>query len=288
MDPVPLGSSYTWLEARGRGATRRQITEDGVAVTRGLYLSSVVSPTLLARCRAWTRLLPADAAFGLETAAVLYGAPVPEPPSVQVVLRPRPVLPQRRGLEVHVRQLLADDVVESGGLRLTSAAQLFLDLGARLPAAELVAVGDHLLRSGWLTTPELLDRLARAGRTRGVVRAWEVAPLLTPGAASRPESLIRYWLAESDLPDPAVQVPVLDRRGREVAHADLGYREWRVALEYEGRQHAEAERLERDVDRYSLMAADGWLVLRFAARHLQGPWTVVERTRRALQGRGWR
>jgi hypothetical protein len=36
------------------------------------------------------------------------------------------------------------------------------------------------------------------------------------------------------------------------------------------------------------MAADGWLTLRFAARHLGGPWTVVERTRRALRSRGWR
>ncbi|MCU1667118.1 MAG: hypothetical protein JWP40_45, partial [Blastococcus sp.] len=42
----------------------------------------------------------------------------------------------------------------------------------------------------------------------------------------------------------------------------------------------------RDVDRYSLMAADGWLVLRFAARHVGGPTLVVDRTRRALLSRG--
>jgi len=36
------------------------------------------------------------------------------------------------------------------------------------------------------------------------------------------------------------------------------------------------------------MAADGWLTLRFADRHLGGPWTVVDRTRRALTSRGWR
>ena len=44
----------------------------------------------------------------------------------------------------------------------------------------------------------------------------------------------------------------------------------------------------KDVDRYSLMAADGWLVLRFAGRHLGGPTTVIERTRSALMTRGWR
>ncbi len=35
------------------------------------------------------------------------------------------------------------------------------------------------------------------------------------------------------------------------------------------------------------MAADGYLLLRFAARHLN-PRTVVDRTERALLSRGWR
>ena len=72
-----------------------------------------------------------------------------------------------------------------------------------------------------------------------------------------------------------------------MARADLGYEEWKVALEYEGRQHAEAEQFGRDVDRYSLMAADGWLVLRFAGRHLGGPTALIDRTTRALMSRGW-
>jgi very-short-patch-repair endonuclease len=99
---------------------------------------------------------------------------------------------------------------------------------------------------------------------------------------------MRYWLLASKLPDPEVQPAIHDRWGREVAHADLGYSRWKVALEYEGRQHAEAEQFGRDVDRYSLMAADGWLVLRFAKQHVHGPRTVVDRTRRALMSRGWR
>ena len=99
---------------------------------------------------------------------------------------------------------------------------------------------------------------------------------------------MRYWLLSSDLPDPEPQVPVLDRWGRAVAHGDLGYSRWKVLLEYEGRQHAERGQFRRDVDRYSLMSADGWLVLRFADHHLGGPHTVVERTRRALFSRGWR
>jgi hypothetical protein len=287
MDDAHLRPLYTWREARDAGARRAQVAADGLRVTRGLYLSRAVSPTLVVRCRAWTRLLPPDAAFGLETAAALLGAPLAPPDDVHVVLRPRPVLPQRRGLAVHVRQLASQDVVETEGLRLTSPAQLFLDLAPRLPPAELVAIGDHLLRTAHLRPDDLDRRLARADRVRGVVRARECASLLSPLSMSRPESLMRYWIVSSDLPDPQAQIPIHDRRGREVAHADLGYHRWKIAIEFEGRQHADAEQFGRDVDRYSLMASDGWLVLRFAGRHLRGPAVVVERTRRALISRGW-
>jgi hypothetical protein len=84
------------------------------------YVSSAMPPTLLVRCRAWVRVLPADAAFGLETAAALLGAPVDPLDVVQVVLRPRPVLPRRSGLAVHVRDLGVDDVTGLGGVRVTA------------------------------------------------------------------------------------------------------------------------------------------------------------------------
>lgn len=289
MDDIELEPAYLWRQSRDRGARRREVTAAGLRISRGLYLSHAEETSLEVRCRAWTRLLPPDAAFGMETAVRLLGLPVPAVPRpVQVVMRPRPVLPQRRGLEVHVRQLSEADVIDVEGLRITSGAQLFLDLAARWPPEELMALGDALLREEHMTDDDLAVRLARADRVRGVVRARQIGPRLTSRSHSRAESLIRYWLQESDLPDPELQVPVHDRWGREVTHADLGYARWKVALEYEGRQHAEPDQFDRDIDRYSLAAADGWVVLRFAERHLRGPWTVVERTRRTLMHRGWR
>lgn len=288
MEGIRLESSYTWAAAREAGVTRRQIAEDGRRLGVGLYLSRSAEPTLVERCRAWTGVLPPDAAFAGTTAAVLLGAPLAEPRRLQVAMTPRPVLPARRELMVHARTMTPEDVVEHRGLRVTSGAQTFLDLAAALPPQELVAVGDALVRAGHLDGERLSRRLTRADRTRGVVRARACAPLLDPRAASRPESLMRYWLVASDLPDPEPQVPVLDRWGREVAHGDLGYSRWKVLLEYEGRQHAEPEQFGRDVDRYSLMGAGGWLVLRFAGRHLVGPHAIVDRTRGALLSRGWR
>jgi very-short-patch-repair endonuclease len=285
VDDIPLGTSYTWTDARARGVTRRQIQADGVQIGRGLYVSRAVDLSLPERCGAWARVLPGDAAFGLHTAVALYGADSSRDDAVHVVLRPRRVLPQHAGLTVHARTLEDVDTVEFEGLRLTSGAQTFLDMAPLLWAPDLMALGDALMRRGVLDGAALAARLLRADRVRGVVRARGCAPHLTAAAGSHPESRMRYHLLASELPDPEVQVAVHDRWGREVAHADLGYSRWKVALEYEGRQHAEPEQFDRDVDRYSLFAASGWLVLRFARRHQ--PTTVVDRTRRALVSRGW-
>jgi hypothetical protein len=204
------------------------------------------------------------------------------------VLPPDVVVPARPQLLRHVRTLSDCDVVQHGGLRVTSGAQTFLDLAATMPPAELVAVGDALYRGRHLDAVRLDERLARAARVRGVVRARRCAPVLSPLAASRPESLMRYWLVDSDLPDPEPQVVLFARARGDGAHGDLGYSRWKVLLEYEGRQHAERDQFRRDVDRYSLSALDGWLVLRFADHHLGRPEIVVDRTRRALLSRGWR
>ncbi|TKJ16663.1 hypothetical protein [Blastococcus sp. CCUG 61487] len=285
MDGIRLDGVYTWRQARSLGVTRTQIRDDGRPVARGLYVSRALEPDLATRCRAWALRLPDDAAFGLGTAAALVGAPVPTRGGVHVVLTPRRVLPQHSGLSVHARSLGEEDVVERDGLRLTSGAQTFLDLAPHLAPADLLALGDGLVRLGATDAAALAARLTRADRVRGVVRARRWAPHVDGRAASPRESLLRYWLLASDLPEPELQLPVHDRWGRAVAHADLGYGRWKVALEYEGRQHADRDQFDRDIDRYSLMAADGWLALRFASRH--GSVAVVERTRRALISRGW-
>ena len=287
MDSIRLDPQYTRQAARQLGATRRQIAEDGVALARGVYISRSVDSDLLTRCRAWALVLPDDTALSHATAGELLGAPVTPSAIPHVALTPRSVLPQRADLVVHGRSLQPQDVSEHRGLRVTSGAQTFLDLAPTTWPADLVAIGDSFLRSGHMTVEGLTERLARAHRVRGVVRARACAPMLCKGAMSRPESLIRYWVMTSDLPTPQAQIPVHDRWGVVRAHADLGFEQWKVALEYEGRQHADDGQFSRDIDRYSLMAADGWVTLRFAKRHLSSS-VVLDRTRRTLVSRGWR
>jgi hypothetical protein len=281
--------SWTPTEARAAGLSRGRLRGSSyVRLAHGLTARLDDAIDDVERLHLLHRLLPADAAFSHATAAAVLGASVDLPERAHIALTPRRVLPQRAEFVTHARRLQEADVIACRGLPVTSGPQTFLDLAATLPPWELVAVGDALVRAGHVDTASLASRLDRAARVRGIVRARDCAGLLSPLSMSRPESVIRYWLAVSYLPTPTPQVPVHDRWGREAAHADLGYEEWKVALEYEGRLHADAEQFGRDIDRYSLMAADGWLVLRFAGRHLHGPGTVLERTRRALLSRGWR
>ena len=280
---------FTTATARSAGLTRSTLRGSSfVRLAHGLYVRLDDAIDVPERLSMLATVLPDDSAFSHHTAAALLGAHVDFPSRAHVAVTPRRVLPQHAGLLVHARRLQPRDVVRWRGLRVTSGAQTFLDLAALLPPAELVAVGDALARAGHLDDARLTERLARAGRVRGVVRARACAPLLDARSASRPESLIRCWLVWSDLPAPEPQVPVRDRYGRIVAHGDLGYSRWKVLTEYEGAQHAERDQFGRDIDRYSLMAADGHLVLRFARQHLRGPRTVVDRTRGALLSRGWR
>jgi hypothetical protein len=288
VDPHRLSPIYTWHTALAAGLTRAAIRDDGVRLTRGAYVSRAVPLSILSAARAVTQVLPNGAVFSHLTAAALLGAPVAHTWPLHVAVPPGVVRPQRRRVRVHVRDLLPEDVVVHRGLAVTSGPQTLLDLSAVLAADELVAVGDALYRAGHLDHDRVEARLRRAEGVRGIVLARHVAPLLSPLAASRPESLFRYWLTASELPNPRPQVPVFDRRGREVAHADLGYEEWKVGLEYEGRQHAETRQFGRDLERYSLMAAGGWLLLRFGAPHLHRRPAVIERVAGALRSRGAR
>ena len=288
MPQQELPPHYTWAADRAAGLGPVQIRDDGVLVTRGAYVSCALPLTVREACVAARAVLPAEAVFSHLTAAALLGAPVRQGWPLELSVPPGSYRPRRRRMRVHVRDLQDGDATEQFGVQATSGPQTWLDLASRLAAEELVAVGDALFRNGHLDADSLRRRLERAAGTRGILVARTLAPLLTPLAASRPESLVRYRLLASDLPNPEPQVPILDRWGREVAHADLGYSEWKVAIEYEGRQHADVCQFGLDLERYSLMSSTGWLLLRFGGSQLSRPSVIVDRVAGALRSRGAR
>ncbi len=276
---------YTRAAADVAELTRAERTADGVRITRGAYLSRALPPSPAHVVRAALEVLPESTLASHGTAAALLGAPTEFRWPLEFTVPPKVYRARRHGLRVHVRHLTEADRSVFSGIPVTSGSQTWLDLVPRLPPHKLVAVGDALFRAGRLDAVSLTERLSRAHGTRGVVLARRLAPLLTPLAASRPESLVRFWLVDAGLPEPEPQVPVFDGLGRVVAHGDLGYREWKVLVEYEGRQHSDPEQFGRDIERYSLMAAGGWLVVRLGRAQLRRG-VVVHRVGGALRSRG--
>ena len=281
MQPI-----YSRADARAAGMTRAQLRSDGRRITRGVYLSRALPLNLPDLAAGILTACPPGTALSHRTAAILQGAQLEPSRLVEVVVPPGTHRPRRRGVLVRVRSLLPDDVTTCQGLPVTSAAQTWLDLAHVVPSAELVAIGDALLRTGRLDAAVLGERLDRADGVRGVATARRWAPQLTPLAASRPESLVRHHILHAGPPAPQVQLPIRDALGRTVAHADLGYEEWRIAIEYEGRQHAEREQFARDLTRYSRMGASGWLLLRFGGADAFQPRAVVSQVAGALRSRG--
>lgn len=74
-----------------------------------------------------------------------------------------------------------------------------------------------------------------------------------------------------------------------VARLDTSWPEFKVVLEYDGRDHALEDRRGRDLDRREALRRLGWEVIVVTARQVyRRPQWVVARVREALLARGWR
>lgn len=90
-------------------------------------------------------------------------------------------------------------------------------------------------------------------------------------------------LVRAGLPKPQTQIEFPDLRIR----VDLGWRQWKVAVEYDGIQHWSNRRQRSwDIERIALLEAAGWTVVRVSAEMLSHPDVVVERVRAKLRAVG--
>lgn len=67
-------------------------------------------------------------------------------------------------------------------------------------------------------------------------------------------------------------------------HADLGYPQWRIAIEYDGMYHFEngAKQLKFDAARYERMREAGWTVLQLTSLDLKAPREFLDRLAKAI------
>lgn len=173
---------------------------------------------------------------------------------------------QRSAVVAHRRILPPEDVVLRHGLPVTTRERTWVDLAAILGIHDLVAAGDSALRAG-ASGDLIAAQVAALRRIRGAVLARRAVPLLNKRSASRPESRIRTAILLAGLPAPRVNQAVFDEHGQWLAEPDMHYEQARLALEYNGSDHANEGRMRKDSSRLLDLQRAGWEVRTYTAPH---------------------
>ena len=89
------------------------------------------------------------------------------------------------------------------------------------------------------------------------------------------------------LPTPQTQIRLNGRDGMRI-RLDMGWPQWKVAVEYDGVQHwTDARQRSWDIERINLLESLGWVIVRVSAEMLSRPEIVVERVKNKLRQAGW-
>lgn len=275
MDPF-LGS-----QALQRGAlTRAQLRTRYQAVYRDVYIGKDTELTAAVKARAaW--LSTGATLAGLSAAAVLGTKWLDAAAPAEIVRADRH---SQRGIIVHSYRLDDDEAHTVSGMRLTTAARTAFDIGRGQAVAKAVPVLDALLRATGVKPAEVMAIADRHPGARGVRRLRAALESADGGAESPQETRVRLLLVAAGLPRPETQIEFPELRVR----VDMGWREWKVAVEYDGIQHWE-DRYQRswDIERIALLEAAGWCVVRVSAEMLsRRPDAIVERVEAKLRERG--
>ncbi|BBY98807.1 endonuclease domain-containing protein [Mycolicibacterium fallax] len=249
---------------------------------RGVYLSAEVTPTAAIRARAaW---LSTGATLVCVSAAAMHGTKwLNADWPAQISRRSHRNQP---GLIAYSWLPLPQEVMTVDGLPVTTAARTAFDLGRLLPAERSVALLDALMNATGITPAEVLPLLDRHPRLRGRRRLRTALALCDPGAESPPETRLRLTLCTAGLPVPQTQIELPYQPGAPI-RLDLGWPQWRVAVEYDGAQHWDDPRQRAwDIERAELIEAAGWTVIRVSAAMLERPNEIVKRVRDKLRAAG--
>lgn len=257
----------------------------------GVRRESTGTLALRGRCELVALRLSDDAFFTHATAALLWGAPLPfwleRRAAVDVATSPPSPPPHARGIRGHCLDLSSTDVVVVGGLRCTSAARTWCDLGAILSLEDLVAVGDYLIhrRMPFVSIAELRRVVATLTGRRGVKRLREALELLNDRAESRPESRLRVILVRAGFDQPTVNHVVVQTETGSTMRLDLAFEREKLVLEYQGDYHRTPSQWRKDMTRRARLEAEGWYVMEINSDDLRDPGELLERIASVLRRR---
>lgn len=267
--------------------TRWELVHDYVRVAPDVYARRGVSLDAVGRAQAavhWTK--GAGVLVGLSAAALLGTAWIEADSPAEVALPTSRKAPP--GIRVTQARIARHERCEVDGFAVTTPVRTAFDIGCRLHRDRAVQVIDALCRATKLT-PNAVSAFADEHHgARGSAQLRAVLPLINPGAESPPESLTRLLLVDHGLPAPTTQIVVRTTSGEFIARLDMGWEQWRVAVEYDGAQHwTDPRQRTKDIDRHAALTESGWLIVRAGADLLRNrPHSLLDRVHTALASRG--
>ncbi len=156
-------------------------------------------------------------------------------------------------------------------------AAAFIQYCATARMIDAIKVGDWLLHHRHMTTIEVAETARQHLWRPGARQARRVLPHLDAGSRSLKESEVRALIIFAGLAEPEVNVPLIVA-GERLGVVDLLIRSVMLALEYEGRQHAESvSQFNRDIQRYAAFRRHGIEYLQITNEMLDRPKVLVQR-----------
>ncbi len=277
MDDVPFRGSDAIRRAQ---LTRNDLRRRYRAVYRDVYIGR--HATLSARTRASAAWLATGSPLaGLSAAAVFGTRWLSAKDPAEIVRRDRhaPV-----GIVAHSWRLNPGDVCVVARMSVTTPARTAFDIGRTRHVSVAVPILDALMHATGLRSEEVFALADTRPGARGVNLLRKALEMVDGGAESPQESRLRMVLVDAGLPKPQTQIEFRHLRIR----VDMGWRRWKVAVEYDGIQHWDdpAQR-SWDIERLARLEAAGWAVVRVSAQMLaRHPDVVIERVREKLRAAG--
>jgi hypothetical protein len=195
----------------------------------------------------------------------------------------------RRGATVQLHKAALDpaEVVELGGLPVTTPERTVVDCALTLPFDHAVMLADAALRRGLVSRPSLDRQLGRLHRVPGTRRAAEVVAFADPRSRGPGESISRVLMHRHGVPPPELDVPVTDAGGRPLGRMAFAFPDAGVLGEFvDGPPDVVPGRAaEPDAgpdDHAAALLAAGWRTVRWTWPDLRSPDPWLDRLRAAL------
>ncbi len=287
IPPELHGTAFTSAQAQAVGVSRQMLR--GTRFRRlfpDAYTTAATALTLDLQVRAALLTLPSDAAVSHTTALHLRGVdvgrhwPLHFSTNTSAQNRVKEIVLHRRRGRLHPWEL--------DGVPVLGVDRTFVDSATILGVRDLVIAGDWLIHRGQTTLGQLTTYVADR-HLDGVRRARRAVRLVREGVESPRETVVRLLLRFARLPEPSVNLVILDGFGGFLARGDLVYEFYKVLVEYDGWHHErDPHQRQRDRERREQLEAAGWRVIVVTSHDLRHPNRIPLRVHAALVARGYR